>query len=118
MDGHHLYAMTESGEIADYDLSTMRGFRHASPSQLGNFTVVNDKDIHWPDLGEDINLEGMLYDNHLCLLTATEDSVLYRPEPQSHDCDLNLYEFIGFDKKVAITPKVAVGIGWQKESSR
>ena len=64
----------------------MRGFRHASPSQLGNFTVVNDKDIHWPDLGEDINLEGMLYDNHLCLLTATEDSVLYRPEPQSHDC--------------------------------
>ncbi|HCJ47013.1 MAG: DUF2442 domain-containing protein [Prevotella sp.] len=86
LDGHHLYAMTESGEIADYDLSTMRGFRHASPSQLGNFTVVNDKDIHWPDLGEDINLEGMLYDNHLCLLTATEDSVLYRPEPQSHDC--------------------------------
>ena len=86
LDGHHLFALTESGETANDELSTMRGFSNASHSQLGSFPLVNGKDIHWPDLDEDINLEGMLYDNHLCLLTATEDSVLYRPEPQSHDC--------------------------------
>lgn len=85
LDGHQLFAMTEGGKTAHYDLSTMRGFRHATPAQLANF-VVDGKDIHWPDLDEDINLEGMLYDNHLCALTDTGDSAVYRPAPQSHDC--------------------------------
>ena len=49
LDGHHLFAMTEGGKTAHYDLSTMRGFRHATQLQLANF-VVNGKDIHWPDL--------------------------------------------------------------------
>ena len=30
LDGHHLFAMTEGGKTAHYDLSTMRGFRHAT----------------------------------------------------------------------------------------
>ena len=85
LDGHQLLAKTEGRKTAHYDLYTMRGFRHATPAQLANF-VVNGKDIHWPDLDEDINLEGMLYDNHLCALTDTEDSAVYRPAPQSHDC--------------------------------
>lgn len=85
LDGHQLFAMTEGRKTASYDLSTMRGFRHATPAQLANF-IVNGKDIHWPDLDEDINLEGMLYDNHLCALTDTEDSAVYRPAQQSHDC--------------------------------
>ena len=72
LDGHHLFAMTEGGKTAHYDLSTMRGFRHATQLQLANF-VVNGKDIHWPD-------------HHLCALTDTEDSAVYRPAPQSHDC--------------------------------
>lgn len=80
-----LFASTEDGITATYDLSTIKGFEHATPQQLQHF-VVEEKGIHWPELDEDINLEGMFYDNHLCELTESEDSVIYRPISEIHDC--------------------------------
>lgn len=86
VEGTHLYALTKQGKTASYNLASFKGFRRATPQQLRNFVVLNGTDIHWPDLDEDINLEGMLYDNGLCPLTETEDSVVYRPIPEGHDC--------------------------------
>lgn len=85
MDGDMLIASTADGMTAKYDLSKLKGFKHATPQQLNNF-VVEGEGIHWPELDEDINLEGMFYDNHLCDLTATEDSVIYRPLPEDCHC--------------------------------
>ena len=85
VDNGRLYAMTDNGLTATYNLSEFKGFKDATPQQLQHFVVEYD-DIHWPELDEDINLEGMFYDNHLCNLTETEDSVVYRPLPESHDC--------------------------------
>ena len=80
-----LYAETNEGKIASYDLKKeFPGFRHATQQQMHNFQV-GYAGIHWPDLDEDINLESMFYDNHLCQLTRGEDSVIYRPIPESHD---------------------------------
>lgn len=33
--------------------------------------------LYRPELDEDINLEGMSYDNHLCSLSPSEDTVVY-----------------------------------------
>lgn len=88
--GGLLYAETEKGERAVYDLKKFKGFRNASPEQLRHFTIIGGCDLHWPDLDEDINLEGMLYDNGLCQLTKTEDSVVYRPVSESNDWKANL----------------------------
>lgn len=85
VDNGHLYAMTDSGKTATYDLSKFKGFKNATPQQLQHF-VVEEEGIHWPELDEDINLEGLFYDNHLCNLTESEDSVVYRPLPEAHDC--------------------------------
>lgn len=86
IEGHHLYAATDKGLEAKYDLSKFKGFRNATQNQLNDFTVLGGHDIHWNELDEDINLEGMFYDNNLCQLTDTEDSVVYRPVPESNDC--------------------------------
>lgn len=86
VDGGRLYAATTDGKIASYNLEDFKGFRNATRKQMENFEVINGNDIHWPELDEDINLEGMFYDNHLCALTPSEDSVVYRPMPESHDC--------------------------------
>lgn len=77
VDNDHLYAMTDNGSTATYDLKKFRGFKDATPQQLQHF-VVEDEGIHWPELDEDINLEGMFYDNHLCSLTETEFIVHYQ----------------------------------------
>lgn len=85
-DRTNLYAETDRGEVAMYDLSKFKGFRKASPEQLRHFVVLGEKDIYWPQLDEDVNLEGLFYDNHICPLTPTEDSVVYRPAPEGNDC--------------------------------
>lgn len=77
--GGRLYAETTSGKEASYDLGRFRGLRNATPKQLRNFKIIGGKDIYWPELDEEINLEGMFYDNDLCHLTETEDSVVFRP---------------------------------------
>lgn len=81
IDGKTLYAMAESGDIAQYDLTQFKGFRNATQKQLDDFEVVSPSSIYWPSLDEDINLEGMFYDNHLCKLTPTEDGVVYAQHP-------------------------------------
>ena len=86
IDNGSLYAMADNGKVASYDLSEFKGFRTANSKQIHNYIVLNGSDVHWPDLDEDINLEGMFYDNHLCQLTPSEDSVVYRPLPENQDC--------------------------------
>lgn len=82
IDNGRLFAETDHGVRASYDLANyFKGFRHATPSQIGNYKVDRNG-IHWPELDEDINFEGMFHDNHLCQLTAEEDSVVYKPTPQ------------------------------------
>ena len=44
---------------------------------LKDFQIVGNKSVYWPELDEDINLEGMFYDNHLCALSSSEDNVVY-----------------------------------------
>lgn len=84
-DNGELYAETDNGITATYDLrKEFKGFRNATASQIDNFEV-SWCGIHWSDLNEDINLESMFHDNHLCQLTRGEDSVVYRPIPESHD---------------------------------
>ncbi len=84
IDKDNLYAESDSGKVAFYKLSKFKGFK-ASQDQLKNFKVLGGKDIYWPELDEDINLEGLFYDNGLCPLTDTEDSVIYRPVPESNE---------------------------------
>ena len=48
LDGHQLFAMTEGGKTAYYDLYTMRGFRHATPAQLANFVVTTSARLPTP----------------------------------------------------------------------
>lgn len=78
LDGK-LYAETTSGKEASYDLLRFKGLRNATSKQLRNFKIIGGKDIYWPELDEEINLEGMFYDNNLCPLTETEDSVVFHP---------------------------------------
>lgn len=85
VDHKCLFARTDEGLTASYDLSRIRGFRNATPDQLDHFVVVDGKDVYWPQLDEDINLEGMFYDNHLCPLTPTEDSVVYCHTAEGED---------------------------------
>lgn len=86
VDGGRLFAETYSGVRASYDLSRFKEFRHATTAQMADFEVVDGKYVHWPQLEADINLEGMFFDNRLCPLTETEDTVLYAPVPETGDC--------------------------------
>lgn len=79
IDNGVLYAQTDKGATASYNLKRFRSFRNATDDQIQNYEVVGKSGLRWPELDEDINLEGMLYDNNLCPLTRTEDSVEYRP---------------------------------------
>jgi hypothetical protein len=79
LKGKKLFAQAENGVTVSYDLSQFKGFRNASPEQMQHYTILNDTSIYWPALDEDMNLEGMFYDNHQCQLTPTEDSVVFRP---------------------------------------
>lgn len=84
-DNGKLYAETDNGIIATCDLrKEFKGFRNATNPQINNFEISLDG-IYWPDLDEDVNLESMFHDNNLCQLTSGEDSVVYRPAPESHD---------------------------------
>lgn len=83
IDGDELLARTAEGRTAHYNLKAFPSLATASQQQREQFTVSRCA-IHWPALNEDINLEGMLYDNGLCTLTANEDSVEYHPELE-HD---------------------------------
>ncbi len=85
LDHKSLFAKTDNGLVASYDLSKFKGFQNATDEQLSHYVVLRGKDVYWPQLDEDINLEGMFYDNHLCPLTPTEDSVVYHPVPESGD---------------------------------
>lgn len=82
IDNGVLYALTDKGATASYDLRKFRSFRNATDAQILNYKMMGNGSIRWPELDEDINLEGMLHDNHLCPLTKTEDSVEYRPQQQ------------------------------------
>lgn len=86
LSGHTLFAESENGDTASYDLSVFKGFRNATPSQIDDFKVIGGKDIYWPQLDEDINLEGLFFDNNLCQLTPSEDSVVYRPLHEDSEC--------------------------------
>lgn len=81
-----LYAETDDGKTAYYPLSKFKSLAKASASEQKNFIIVDAKDIVWPKLDEQINLEGMFYDNHLCRLTPEEDSVIYSPIEEAADC--------------------------------
>jgi hypothetical protein len=80
-----LWAETDKGTIAKYELSRFEGLRHATEKQLQSFVIQDKKNISWPELDEEINLEGMFYDNGFCQLTPTEDSVCFRPIPETCD---------------------------------
>ena len=77
VDGQTLHAVSSTGMEASYDLHRFKGFRHATKQQIDDFQIVGEKSVYWPELDEDINLEGMFYDNHLCSLSPSEDNVIY-----------------------------------------
>lgn len=77
VDGQILHAVSTTGEEASYNLQQFKGFRHASNDQIKDFQIIGNKSVYWPELDEDINLEGMFYDNHLCALSPSEDNVVY-----------------------------------------
>ncbi len=79
IDFDNVFAKTDDGKIAKYAFKDFPSLKEASRAQRENFTISHCA-IHWPELDEDINLEGMLYDNGICNLTDTEDSVEYRPD--------------------------------------
>lgn len=81
-----LYAKTDSGETAFYPLSKFKSLAKAPASEQKNFIIVDAKNIVWPKLDEEINLEGLFFDNHLCELTPEEDSVIYSPIEETADC--------------------------------
>lgn len=84
MDDQYLYAIADNGMTARYALKDLKFLDKASDHERHNFTL-SFLGIHWPDLDEDINFEGMFYDNGLCKLTPGEDSVVYS-SPMTNDC--------------------------------
>lgn len=74
--------MSEDGREAKYDFCRFHALALATPKQRNNYRITYSE-IVWPELDEEINLEGMFYDNGLCTLTPNEDSVVYLPQMES-----------------------------------
>ena len=51
----------EDGRELRFPASKNRRLREATPAQLANIEIIcNGTGLHWPDLDEDVSLEGML----------------------------------------------------------
>ena len=54
----------------------------ATPAQRGNFRIVGSgQGIHWPDVDEDISVEGMLHGSPAPRPKPRSESVLREPSP-------------------------------------
>jgi len=59
--GPRLCLVMPDGRRADVPLACYRRLRTATPEQLANWEVIGDGEgIHWPDIDEDLSIEGLL----------------------------------------------------------
>lgn len=82
VDDTHVWAETADGLTAGYPFERWARLAKASDTQRRNFTL-SYFGIHWPEIDEDLNFEGMFSDAGLCADTVGEDAVYYeaaRPE--------------------------------------
>ncbi len=60
-DAESLHLVMPDGRRADVPLACYRRLRTATPEQLANWEVIGDGEgIHWPDIDEDLSIEGLL----------------------------------------------------------
>ena len=76
VDDHAVYAETNDGLQASYEFARWPRLRNATDAQRRDF-YLSYHGIHWPQIDEDLNFEGMFYDAGLCDITPTEDAVCY-----------------------------------------
>ena len=76
VDDHAVYAETTDRLQASYEFSQWPRLRNATDAQRQDF-YLSYYGIHWPQIDEDLNFEGMFHDAGLCDITSTEDSVCY-----------------------------------------
>ena len=76
VDDHAVYAETVDGLRASYAFAQWPSLHDATDAQRRDFHL-SYYGIHWPQINEDINFEGMFHDAGLCEITETEDSVYY-----------------------------------------
>lgn len=76
VDKHAVYAETTDGLRASYEFTLWPRLLNATDAQRHDF-YLSYHGIHWPQIDEDLSLEGMFHDAGLCDITPTEDSVYY-----------------------------------------
>ncbi len=76
VDEHAVYAETKDGLRASYEFARWPRLLNATDAQRRDF-YLSYHGIHWPQIDEDLNFEGMFHDAGLCDITPTEDSVCY-----------------------------------------
>ena len=76
VDDHAVYAETTDGLQASYAFTRWPRLRDANDAQRREF-YLSYHGIHWPQIDEDLNFEGMFHDAGLCDITPSEDSVCY-----------------------------------------
>ena len=76
VDDHAVYAETTDGLRASYEFAQWPRLCNATAAQRRDF-YLSYHGIHWSQIDEDLNFEGMFHDAGLCDITPTEDSVCY-----------------------------------------
>ena len=76
VDDTHIYAETTDGMRASYAFTDWERLAQTTSQQREEF-YLSYYGIHWPQIDEDLNFEGMFHDAGLCDITPTEDAVYY-----------------------------------------
>ena len=77
VDDAHIWAETTNGWKASYLFTQWRNLVNATHEQRKNF-LLSRYGIHWPELDEDLNFEGMFADAGLCKRSECENTIYYQ----------------------------------------
>lgn len=77
VDNSRLWLETTDGLKAYTEFSQWQTLAKATPQQRKDFYLTRSG-IHWRELDEDLNFEGVFSDMGLCERTKNEDSVFYQ----------------------------------------
>lgn len=77
VDDAHVWAETTNGWKAGYPFKQWRNLANATQDQRQNF-FLSRYGIHWPELDEDLNFEGMFADAGLCKRSDGENAIYYQ----------------------------------------
>ena len=76
VDDTHIYAETTDGMKASYAFADWDRLAQATSQQREDF-YLSYYGIHWPQIDEDLNFEGMFRDNNLIDPTQSNTTICY-----------------------------------------